>query len=195
MNRAYSRLEVKAFSEDSREFEGLASTPTPDRVGDIVEPMGAKFHLPIPLLWQHKSDQPIGEVYYARPTKDRIEIRGRVFEAKQSRTLKDRLDEAWESLKLGLVKGLSIGFSPISGEPIKGKGFRFKEWDWHELSTVTIPCNTEATISAIKSMDRELLAASGRKKGVVWLEEKDWRVSRKPGVVYINPNAIREETT
>lgn len=39
---------------------GTASTPTTDRMGDVVEPMGAKFKTPMPLLWQHESDKPVG---------------------------------------------------------------------------------------------------------------------------------------
>jgi HK97 family phage prohead protease len=185
MNRAYSKIEIKSFDDDSREFYGLASTPTPDRVGDVVEPMGAKYALPLPMLWQHKQDKPIGEIYDVRLTKSGIEVKGRVFKATQSRTLMDRLDEAWESMKLGLVKGLSIGFSPIEAKPIKGKSFglRFMKWDWHELSAVTIPANTEASIQAIKSIDRELMAASGRKRNAVYLDTP--RDSGKPGVVYL----------
>jgi hypothetical protein len=40
MNRAYSILTVKAVQEDQRIIRGTATTPEPDRVGDIVEPLG-----------------------------------------------------------------------------------------------------------------------------------------------------------
>jgi hypothetical protein len=43
MNRAYSILTVKAVEEDQRIIRGMATTPSPDRVGDIVEPLGVKF--------------------------------------------------------------------------------------------------------------------------------------------------------
>lgn len=49
--------------------EGVASTPTADRMGDVVEPMGAKFQTPMPLLWQHEHDKPVGHVTFAKPTK------------------------------------------------------------------------------------------------------------------------------
>lgn len=188
MNRAYSLLEIKAFDDDRREFEGMASTPTPDRLGDIVEPKGAIFNLPIPLLWQHMSDKPIGEVFSARPTKDGIPIRGRIFKATESQALIDRLDEAWESLKIKLVRGLSIGFNPIEFSQIKDTySYRFTSWEWLELSAVTIPANSEATISTVKSIDRDLLAASGRGSRVVTLDKSILRrVSRKPGVVYLD---------
>src|SRR6516164_2635301 len=62
MYRAYARLQIKAIREDARIITGLATTPTPDRTGDVVEPTGALFELPLPLLWQHDAKQPIGSV-------------------------------------------------------------------------------------------------------------------------------------
>ena len=193
MRRAYSLLEMKSFDDESREFSGIASTPSPDRMGDVVEPLGAQFKLPIPLLWQHDATKPIGEVFEAKATKSGIVIRGRVFEAKQSMTLRERLAEAWESMKLGLVRGLSIGFTPTEEEPIKS-GYRFTKWNWLELSAVTIPANADASIQYVKSLDRELRAASGQRAGVVFLDENHRRASRK-GVVYLDSTQnMRKET-
>jgi len=73
LNRAYSLLEIKQVNDDAREITGMATTPTPDRIEDIVEPAGAQFKLPIPLLWQHDSHQPIGQVTAAKVTKVGIE--------------------------------------------------------------------------------------------------------------------------
>src|SRR5690606_23631006 len=42
-NRAYSVLEVKSVDEGRRVIRGIATTPTVDRVGDIIDPMGVKF--------------------------------------------------------------------------------------------------------------------------------------------------------
>lgn len=71
VNRAYSILEVKAIQdgEDFVTVEGIASTPTTDRMGDVVEPLGAQFKTPMPLLWQHEHDKPVGHVTFAKPTK------------------------------------------------------------------------------------------------------------------------------
>ncbi len=55
MKRAYSLFTVKSIDEEQRIIEGIATTPSTDRMGDIVEPEGAQFKLPIPLLWQHNS--------------------------------------------------------------------------------------------------------------------------------------------
>jgi len=65
LDRAFSLLEIKQVDEDARQITGMAKTPTADRMNDVVEPMGAQFTLPIPLLWQHRSDEPIGHVTHA----------------------------------------------------------------------------------------------------------------------------------
>jgi HK97 family phage major capsid protein/HK97 family phage prohead protease len=164
MNRAYSILNVKRIREEDelRLIEGLATTPTPDRLGDIVEPLGVKFKNPLKLLWQHKHDQPIGSVNFKTPTANGIEFEARIAKTDRPGRVKDRLDEAWDSVGLGLVSAVSIGFKAIDFEFMKdGDGIRFKETEVIELSLVTIPANSECNISTIKSLDNEALTASG----------------------------------
>jgi HK97 family phage prohead protease len=169
MKRAYSILEIKSVTGDTgkRRFTGIASTPTTDRMGDIVEPKGAQFKLPIPLLWQHDAKQPIGWITAARVTDKGIEVDGEVADIAEEGSLKNRLTEAWQMLKSKLVSGLSIGFNPLESADIKGSNWaqRFIKWEWLELSAVTIAANQEASITAIKSIDQRLLAASGRGQG------------------------------
>lgn len=154
LNRAYSTFEIKSVDAEQRIIHGIATTSAADRTDDIVESEGAQFQLPIPLLWQHDSKQPIGEVFYAKVTSKGIEIKARIAQIAEPGKLKDRLDEAWQSLKSGLVKGLSIGFKPIEVADIKGSfGVRFLKWLWLELSAVTIPANAEASILAVKAYD------------------------------------------
>jgi HK97 family phage major capsid protein/HK97 family phage prohead protease len=162
---AFSVLTIKQIDEDQRIIEGIATTPSPDRVGDIVEPDGAEFELPLPLLKHHDAKCPIGQVLEARVTAEGIFIRAQIFKA-ETAELKARLDMAWEEVKLGLIRGLSIGFSPVEYSFIEDDGWamRFIRWLWLELSCVTIPANQDATIQAIKSIDGEnRRAASGRK--------------------------------
>ena len=54
VSRAYSLLTVKALDGEQRLIEGTATTPTVDRIGDVVEPLGAPFTLPMPLLWHER---------------------------------------------------------------------------------------------------------------------------------------------
>lgn len=165
--RAYSVFEVKSYDLDERTIEGIATTPTPDRMDDVVESLGAQFKLPIPLLWQHRSGEPVGHVEFAEVTEKGIPFRARLAKIEEPGELKNLVDKAWQAVKAKLVRGVSIGFRALEVEPIfKGKndfvGFRFKSWEWLELSLVTIPANSEASISTIRSLDSAVRAASGK---------------------------------
>jgi HK97 family phage prohead protease len=163
LNRAYSLLAIKGVDEEARVITGMATTPAPDRLQDVVEPDGAKFTLPMPLLWQHDSVQPIGHVTQAKVGKAGIEIVAKLARIAEPGRLKDRIDEAWQSIKAGLVQGLSIGFKPIKHEVIpETKGYRFTQWSWLETSAVTIAANQEASITTIRSIDTAQRAASGQ---------------------------------
>lgn len=159
--RAYSVIEIRSINDEARVIEGIATTPATDRYNDIVEPLGAAFSLPMPLLWQHNPDQPVGLVDVANATKNGISFKATLPKITEPGILKDRIDEAWQTVKAGLVRGVSIGFKPISYEAIKNadgdptSGLRYTSWDWLELSLVTIPANAEATISAIRSFDNQ----------------------------------------
>ena len=50
----------------------------------------------MPLLWQHKHDQPVG-CQYAKPTKTGIPFRARIATA-IAVCFQDRLDEVWQSM-------------------------------------------------------------------------------------------------
>jgi len=150
---AYSLLQVKELNEDRREISGFATTPEPDRVGDIVDPMGAKFMDSIPLLWQHRHDSPIGKAFLNKPTKNGIKYRANVAKVDEDGPLKSMLDMAWQSIKAGLVPGVSIGFRPLKYDFMSEGGIRFTEYEIYELSAVTIPANASATIQTIKAMD------------------------------------------
>jgi len=160
IDRAYSLLTIRGTSvaeSGERILEGVASTPTPDRMDDIVEPLGVKFQLPLPFLWQHNHEKPMGHVEFAKPTKDGIPFRARIA----PEGVFGWIDEAWTMIKAGLVRGVSIGFRPLESADIDGTwGRRFLKWEWLELSAVTIPANAEATITAVKHYDSLALAAA-----------------------------------
>ncbi len=157
MHRAYSVLEIKAVDEAARVITGMATTPTPDRMGDIIEPKGAQFKLPLPLLWQHDSKSPIGHVTKAKVTATGIEIAATI-----AKDVSAEIDRAWTLIKSGLVRGLSIGFRGLDTEEIPNSwSIKFKTWEWLELSAVTIPANSEATIQTVKQFDTGASAALG----------------------------------
>jgi len=109
MNRAYSLLTVKAVDDDARIITGMATTPTADRMQDVVEPRGAQFKLPIPFLWQHDSGQPIGHVIDAKVGKGGIEI-----VAKIAKGVTAEIDRAYALIKAGLVPASRLDSSRSS---------------------------------------------------------------------------------
>jgi len=164
MNRAYSFLEIKAVGDEERVISGWATTPAPDRVEDVVEPLGVTFKNPMPLLWQHEHDKPIGLVEFGTPTAKGVPFTARLPKIEEEGKLRDRIEEAWQSIKAGLVRAVSIGFRSLEHEQIAGSwGIRYIRTEVFELSAVTIPANAQATITSIKSFDIGLPAAQGKK--------------------------------
>lgn len=168
MNRAYSFLEVKAVGEETRTITGIATSPEVDRVGDVVEPLGVRYKNPLPLLWQHEHDKPIGLVEFGKPTAKGVPFTATLPRIEEPGALQDRIEEAWQSIKAGLVRAVSIGFRSLESENIAGTwGTRYMQTEVYELSAVTIPANASATINTVKSFDTGLPAASGKKEFTV----------------------------
>jgi HK97 family phage major capsid protein/HK97 family phage prohead protease len=165
VNRAYSVLDVKSVNAERRSIRGVATTPTPDRLGDVVEPKGIQFNNPLPLLWQHQHDQPVGWATFANATEHGIEVEAQLPTVDEPGKLRERVEEAWQSVKLGLVRGFSIGFRALEYDFLeKGKGgIHFKQSEVIELSLVTIPANMEATITSIRAMDQQPVASDQSK--------------------------------
>ncbi len=193
MNRMWSLLELKSVDDETRTFSCIATTPSTDRMDDIVDPKGATFSLPLPILMQHGkvNKDPVGWVRAAEVTDAGIKVSVEIAKLDAPASLKDDVDRAWALVKSGLIRGLSIGFAPLKSEPIKGSfGQRFTKWDWMELSLVSVPANQDATILNVKAADMEKPS-----RQVVFLREKGVSVGyvaspvpsdkRKDGVVYL----------
>lgn len=169
MEYAYSVIEFDHKKELKQDDDfvyvsGIASTPTPDRHKDIVEPMGAKFSTPMPFLWMHNDREPVGEMTFAKPNKNGIPFKAQIPKIQEEGLLKDRIDLAIHSLKYKLVKAVSIGFKALEWAWMEETGgIHFQEWEWLELSLVTIPANPEAVLDTAKSIDRVNRAALGIK--------------------------------
>jgi HK97 family phage major capsid protein/HK97 family phage prohead protease len=188
MNRAYSLITVKAIEDKenkTRKFSGIATTPTMDRMSDTIDPMGAKFATPLPLLRAHNSREPIGNVTFKKPTAKGIEFEAEIPFIEEAGLLKDRLDMAWQEIKSGIVKAVSIGFRAIKYAFKDDGGIEFQEIEIYELSTVAIPANAEAIISSVKSLDAEARRAAGIKDDPLPVASD----KKKFGVVRLTPPA------
>lgn len=163
---AYALLEVKTQDAARRRIAGVATTPTPDRHGDVIDPLGVKFANPIPLLLHHDQTRPVGRAWFEPATADGIAFTAELPHVADPGAVKDRVDEAWQSLTAGLISGASIGFRPRPPfheaiEPLSTGGLRYKATEVCELSLVTVPANTEASIHVVKALDAPHVAAIG----------------------------------
>jgi HK97 family phage major capsid protein/HK97 family phage prohead protease len=156
VDRAYSLLEIKSVQAEHRTFSGMASTPELDRQGDSVDPAGVIFKNPLPLLFHHDQRQPIGTVTLTT-TPEGIAFEATIPVVKDPGRLQTRVDEAWHSIKAGVLTGVSIGFRILAGgaETLKGGARKLLKTEVFELSLVTIPANANATIRTVKSLVRQ----------------------------------------
>ena len=153
MERAYSLLAIKSVEAERRTFSGIASTPELDRQGDIVDPAGVTFKNPIPLLFHHDVTQPVGTVILTA-TPDGILFDATLPFVEEPGRFKDRVDEAWQLMKAGIITGVSIGHRILAGgvERLKNGARKVTKTEICELSLVTIPANAHASILTVKSL-------------------------------------------
>jgi HK97 family phage major capsid protein/HK97 family phage prohead protease len=161
VDRAYSLITIKSVDFERRTFAGVATTPTPDDSGDIIDPLGVSFRNPLPLLLHHDRKMPVGQATFSDPTPSGINFEATIPEITEPGIVKSRVDEAWHSVKAGLIRGVSVGIKALKEnvQQAKSGGLHFLKSEVFELSLVTIPANMEATITTVKSLD---LAATGR---------------------------------
>lgn len=141
-------LEVKATDEGM--IEGYGSVfGNIDSYGDRIE-RGAfaetiKMRKP-KMLWQHDMSEPIGAWDEVREDDKGLYMRGRIaMKATRGR-------DAYELVKAGAFDGLSIGFRASDFE-MEGNNRVLKSIDLYEVSLVTMPANTLATITDIRSQE------------------------------------------
>jgi HK97 family phage prohead protease len=164
MQRVFNALTIRTLDSEQRLIEGWATTPRSDRMGDIVEPLGAEFDLPIPFLLDHDHTLAVGEVEKAEVTSKGIRFVARIKKIPEPGAAKDLVDKAWHLLKHGLRRTVSIGFQPHEYEPLPTGGLRFKVWSWLELSAVSVPANADARVDGIKRASNH-----SKRRGVVRL--------------------------
>jgi len=153
------RSEIKAYEEDEDDkqygrFEGYASVFNNTDLGNDVIKTGAfrkslkaRGVKGIKMLYQHKSDMPIGIFEDIREDDKGLYVKGRLA----LRTTAGR--DAYELLKMGAIDGMSIGFRANPDEVSYDKRSRKRmigEVDLMEVSLVTFPMNPSARIRSVK---------------------------------------------
>lgn len=172
MKRTDIRLEVKSYDEEQRYITGIATTPSVDRTGDIVDPMGARFEKEIALVLDHIHGQRVGRVKLGTPTKAGIPFEAWIPKVAEAGLLRERVDLAWQEVKYGLVQAVSIGFRVLDDavERIES-GLKYLKYEIYELSLVTVPAQSQARIQTFKSADSPAGATLRTSRPVVRLAE------------------------
>lgn len=150
------QLSLKADGvADDGSFSGYGSVfGVEDSYGEIVAPgafaeslkeLAAKSRL-VPVLWQHRSDQPIG-VYTSIVEDDHgLKVEGKLLIDKVAQA-----QEAHALMQAGAVSGLSIGYWVRESSYDEVTNVRtLKKLDLVEVSLVTFPANDDARVEAVK---------------------------------------------
>lgn len=147
-------FEVKQIDDSDDEFfrfEGLASTfGNVDLVNDIVLRGAFKDSLdektPV-ILWQHKSDSPLGMPEEIRETEQ-----GLFLKAKLPKADTFVAGRVIPQIKVGSIGAMSIGFQVVERE-FNDEGIRLlKKVNLMEVSLVTFPANELAKVSGFKAV-------------------------------------------
>ncbi len=141
------RLEIKEITAEGS-FEGLLSPyNNVDGGGDVVKPGAYTKTLQEqgntrPMLWQHKTDVPIGELAL-EDRQDGLWCKGQLLMALPE------AQKAYLLIKAKIVKGLSIGFEAVKDAVADGVR-TLSEIKLYEGSVVTFPMNEAALITSVK---------------------------------------------
>lgn len=164
-----NRLEVKAALgiDEHGNVTGLAwPFGSPDRVGDMIQPGAfSGMQLPIPMLFAHNPETPVGVWTHAAETAKGLEVQGRL--------LVDEVPKAKEVFALvreGAISGLSIGFSTKKAAPRKGGGRIISALELCEVSLVAIPCHPGARLG--KDASSVLAIAEALNRAAIRLNPK-----------------------
>jgi HK97 family phage prohead protease len=160
---------------DDGTFTGYGSVfGNVDSYGEIVEPGAFSKSLkairdsgdPLPMLWNHKSDEPIGGYTSLEEDARGLKVSGFIMIGEVARAR-----EVHALMKRRVVKGLSIGYYTTNSSYNEKTGIRsLIELDLREVSPVTFPANVEAEVESVKSAIAGILQR-GQLPGIKQFEE------------------------
>ncbi|SKD91907.1 HK97 family phage prohead protease [Mycobacteroides abscessus subsp. abscessus] len=152
MNRKSVPLSIKASDDATGTFTGLASVfDNLDYHGDIVRRGAFTKSLAsgqaIPLLWEHKADDPrnyVGDITAAVETNDGLQVTGKFDLSSEHGAA------AYRNVKGRRVSGLSIGYA-IRNATKTAAGNELTDLELIEVSVVARGANDRALIGSVKS--------------------------------------------
>jgi HK97 family phage prohead protease len=141
-------VETKLLADDTGLVSGVAwKFGEPDRIGDWIEPgafKGAK--LPLPMLFGHDFNDPVGSWDSVTEKADGLYISGKLLVNDVARA-----KEVFALVKAGAVPGLSVTFIVKQAKARPGGGRTITKLELLEVSLVTIPMHPGAKVTSAKS--------------------------------------------
>jgi HK97 family phage prohead protease len=164
MDRSF--IETKILVDDAGAITALAwPFGSADRVGDVIEKGAfAGARMPLPMLFGHDPNDPVGVWEQAEEKPDGFYLKGRL--------LIDQVERAREVRALvqsGAVRGISIGFRPENVTPRQPRGRVIKTLELMEASLVTLPCHPGAKVTSAKSAVGALRLAAALQRATAQL--------------------------
>jgi len=144
----------------------------------------------IKLLYQHKTDMPIGVFDEITEDNRGLKVKGRLAMKTQAG------QEAYELMKMGALDGLSIGFrvSP-KGQSYDAKTKRrlIKEVELMEISLVTFPMNPKAKIRSVKGSEISIRELENGLRDAFHLSRSEAKISAKAVYKSLNQREAEED--
>ncbi len=159
-------LETKLATDDDGSISGIAwKFDSPDRIGDIIEKGAfAEAALPLPMLFGHDLNDPVGTWDTAEEKSDGLHIAGRLLvnDVPRAREVKALVSS-------GAVRGISIGFVTKKAVGRKGGGRTISKLELLEASLVTVPMHPGARVTSAKSAIQAIRLASALQRATAQL--------------------------
>jgi len=194
---------IKAYQDEDEDknygtFEGYGSVFGNKDLGNDVIEAGAfakslKKRKPqnVKLLYQHKSDMPIGVFDEIKEDEHGLVVKGRLALKTQAGA------EAYELLKMGALDGLSIGFRVNPKEVSydkRGNKRIIKEVDLMEVSLVTFPMNPQATVRSVKGEEISIREWENGLRDAFSLSRSEAKVAAKAVTKCFDQREVDEST-
>lgn len=162
-------LETKIHADEEGAIEGIAwPFGAADRIVDMIEKgafTGAA--LPLPMLFGHDINDPIGAWDGAEEREDGLHLKGRLLVGEVTRAR-----EVAALVRSGAVRGISIGFRTKKAAKRAGGGRTIQQLELLEASLVTIPMHPGAKVTSAKSAVRALSLAAAINRATAQLSKR-----------------------
>lgn len=167
------QIMLKALSlsvTDAGEIEALAwPFHTADRIGDMIEPGAFKgIKLPLPMLFGHDHNDPVGSWTYAEERPDGLHLKGKLLVDEVARAREVRA-----FVKAGSASSVSISFIVRKAKARPGGGRTISDLEMLEASLVTIPMHPGARVTSAKSAVQALAIADAINRAAAHISKRN----------------------